>query len=100
MRLGYSIQNHAGSRGVAAVGSLGGPGPAHQLFLAEWINSWTKFLQNFKNVQVYMKDAKCADMNKKSVFRFLAFEIWSFLYLKLVNFLMIFEYKIDHTSKT
>ena len=31
--------------------------------------------------------------------RFFVFEIWSFLYSKLVSFSMNFEYKIDHNSK-
>ena len=36
----------------------------------------------------------------KSMFRFSVFEIWSFLYSKLVNFSMIFKYKINHNSKS
>ena len=70
-----------------------------EFFLVKWINSWTNFFQNFKSVQMYMKDAKCAETNKKSIFsflRFLVFEIWTSLYWKLVNFSMIFQYKIDH----
>ena len=49
-----------------------------------------------------MKDAESAETNEKSIFQFsdfLVFEIWSFLYSKLVNFFMIFEYKIDYNSK-
>ena len=42
-----------------------------------------------------MKDAECAVTNEKSNLQFL----WSFLYSKLVNFSMNFEYKIDHSSK-
>ena len=46
-----------------------------------------------------MKDAECAERNEKSIIRFLVFEIWSFLYSKLVSFSMNFEYKFDHNSK-
>ena len=30
-----------------------------------------------------MKDAECAETNEKLIFRFLVFEIWSFLYSRL-----------------
>ena len=49
-----------------------------------------------------MEDAECAETNEKSIIHFLwflVFEIWSFLYSKVVNFSMNFEYKIDHNSK-
>ena len=63
------------------------------------INSWTNFFQNFISVHNYMKDAKCTETNKKSIFRFLVDEIWSFLYSKFVNFSMNFECIIHHNSK-
>ena len=59
-----------------------------------------KFFLNLKNVLIFMKDAECAETNEVSIFQFLVFEIWSFLNSKLVNFSMIFEYKIDHNSKS
>ena len=37
-----------------------------------------------------MKDAKCAETNEKPNFRFLFFELWSFLYSKHPNCLMNF----------
>ena len=46
-----------------------------------------------------MKDAECAETNEQSIFRFLIFEIWSFLYLKLDHFLMDFEKKSTKTQK-
>ena len=46
-----------------------------------------------------MKDAECAEANEKSIFLFLVFKIWSFLYSNLVHFSMNFEYKIDHNLK-
>ena len=36
----------------------------------------------------YMKDAECAESNEKSIFRFLFYELWSFLY---ANFRWIFK---------
>ena len=30
---------------------------------------------SFKSDQIYMKDAQCAEINEKSIFRFLVFEI-------------------------
>ena len=56
--------------------------------------------KKIQSVHIYMKDAKCAETNEKSVFcfsYFLIFEIWSFYYG--VNFSMNFEYKVDHNSK-
>ena len=76
--------------------------PTH-IFLTKWINSWTTFVQNFKSVHIYMKDAECAETNEKLIFRlfwFLVFEVWWFLYSKLVNSSIIIEYKIDHILKT
>ena len=48
---------------------------------------------------MYMKDAECAETNKN-----LFFDFCEFLFLWYgrfyTNFSMIFEYKIDHNSKT
>ena len=39
----------------------------------------TNILKNVKSGYIYMKDAECAETNEKSIFRFLIFEMWSFL---------------------
>ena len=39
---------------------------------------------------IIMKDAKCVESNEKSIFRFLFFELWSFLNSKHPNFRWIF----------
>ena len=49
----------------------------------------------FKNVQIYMKDAECAEINGKSIFRFLFFELWSLLYSKYGQF----SINLHHNSK-
>ena len=48
---------------------------------------------------VLMKDAECAETNEKLIFRFLAFEIWSFFYSKLVHFQLILSTKLTITKK-
>ena len=51
-----------------------------------------KFIDNFfffKSGQIYMENAEYAKTKEKSIFRFLVFEIWPFLYSKLVNFQLI-----------
>ena len=53
------------------------------------------FFFKILGVHIYVKLAECAETNEKSNFRswqFSIFDIWSFLYSKLVNF----RYKIDH----
>ena len=77
---------------------MGGAILPPNLFLSKWINSCDHFF--FTRVQIYTKDAECAETIEKSNFLFLVFEIWSFLYSKLVNFSLLFEYKVDHNSKT
>ena len=42
----------------------------------------------FQSVQIYTRDAACAETNEKSIVRFLFFEIWSFLYSKYGQFPM------------
>ena len=46
-----------------------------------------------------MKNVEYADTNKKSVFRFLFSEIWSFSYSKLVHFRLILSTKSTITKK-
>ena len=53
----------------------------------------------FKSVQIYMKDKECSVTNEKSIlrfFRFLVFELWSFLYSKCGQFSMNF---LDDSKK-
>ena len=47
--------------------------------------------KSFKSGQIYMKDAECAKMNEKSIFRYLFFELWSFLYSKYGKFSIYFH---------
>ena len=54
----------------------------------------------FRRGHICMKDAECAVVNEKSIFRFLVFEIWSILYSKLLHFLRILSTKSTITQKT
>ena len=49
----------------------------------------------FKTDQIYMKDVECAETNEKLIFSF-----WdmTFFVLKICQFLINIEYKIDHKS--
>ena len=89
-----------GFQGPSLGEGCGGPRPPPTFFLAKWINSWTNYFQNFKSVQICMKDAECAENNKKSIVKFLRFFDFGVWLVFFVNFSMIFVYKIDHNSKT
>ena len=65
---------------------VGGEAP-HQKKI-EFIYFSKMFQQIFflKRVQIYMKDADCAETNEKSFFPLLLIELWSILYLNHHNF--------------
>ena len=42
-----------------------------------------------------MKDTECSETNEKSIFPYLVFEIWSFLYSKMVNFFSSKNFRIN-----
>ena len=50
-----------------------------------------KIQKKIKSVQIYMKDAGCAETNEKSILAIFRIEIWSILYLKSANFRCIFS---------
>ena len=55
-----------------------------------------KKIQNSKSGHIYMKDAECAETNKKSIFSFSDMVV-SVLKIGLIS--ITFEYKIDHNLK-
>ena len=62
-----------GVQGHSPGWASGGRSHSPNFFLAKWVNPWTHFFQNFKSVQIYMKDVECAEANEKSVFAIFTF---------------------------
>ena len=58
--------------------------PKQIFFLAKWMKRNLTIL--FQSGHIYMKDVECTEKNKKSISLFSVFDIWSFLYSKLVIF--------------
>ena len=87
------------SGGAVPMGGVGG-NATYPFFLSRMDKMFfDNFFLNLKNVHIYMRNAEYAETNEKLIFVDLVFKLWSFLYSKLVNFSMNFEYKIDHDSK-
>ena len=62
----------------------------------------TKNIQNLWSDHIYIKDVECAETNEKSIFQFFQFyffEIWPFLYSKLVHFRWTSSEKSTITQK-
>ena len=84
-RLPLTLTSEARVLNPKACGVQGRSPGGGYFYSAKWKNLWTKLFQNFKSVHIYMKYTKCAE----TIFRFLVFEIWSFLCSKLVIFSML-----------
>ena len=64
-------------------------------FFQKWFNNYKKKISNFFNFKsgqiYYIEDAECAESKEKSNFRFLFFELWSFLVIGVPQFSMNFS---------
>ena len=74
-----SIQKFVGSRLAAPLGGVGDEAAYQNIFFSK-MDTMFFHKKKFKSGHIYMKDAECAKTNKKSIFRLLVFEIWSFFY--------------------
>ena len=97
VRLGSSIQKHAGLQGRSPGGVCGWA----VILFSQMDKFMTKFFKNEKNVHQCMKYAECAETNEKSILRFLFFETISpkiciFLSIQLLPHLLC---KFEHFWK-
>ena len=94
-----SIRKHTGSRNT--VGGMEGETPHQKNFFFSQMDKcfWKKNSNMIIHKWIMRNELK---LMKNQVFlflQFLVFEIWSFLYSKLVNLSINFEYKIGHNWK-